>query len=206
MSKTRRAGLVRAGRSRSGTRLVGRRIGFAVLLIAFVAAGVQTTRAALTTAAQKGQLETASGNGPFAIGQNVRVDRTVVQVTNVDLLGGLTAHDLANANHGIANQVNADQMQVQVTVRFVNDSKHAIAYPAKQIRLLVGKTAGVAAMSSTIPNGQLPPGAAIEGNLGFVAPRKGGALRLEMPSAHGRILINLGRADSVPASGAEHHH
>lgn len=177
-----------------------------VVLVVLIVAGVELTRTSLAPSPQSHRIATAPGSGPFAVGEPVRANGPVVEVSGVEQLGGPTVKDLANVNHGIANQVTPDQVQVEVTVRIVNDSNRVITYSPSQLLLRIGKAAGVKATSSTFTRGRLTPGTSVEGNLGFVAPRRGAALRLQLPSSHGPILIDLGRADSAPASGESHDH
>src|SRR3954451_18453969 len=99
-------------RATGGTPLarIGVVAGSAAVALALVTGGVVATVSTLR-AAPGSDTSALTGPGPFAVGQPVRTDIGVVQVTNVESLGGLSAQDLGGANHGIAGLVDADQAQ-----------------------------------------------------------------------------------------------
>jgi hypothetical protein len=146
-----------------------------------------------------------TGPGPFMVGQPVRTDSAVIEVTGVDLLDGLTAKDLSSANHGISHLVDANQVQVQVTLRLTNDTGNAVSYSPSQIGLRIGGKAPTKALSSTLPDGLLNPGVSLEGTVGFVAARDASTLQLELPRAGSPVLVDLGRTDKS-SGGAVHNH
>ena len=178
----------------------------------FVLAVVAAVAGVLVTAHQLSQhpVEYAgpqlTGPGPFAIGQAVRAEGGVVEVTGVDQLTGLTAQDLSSANHGIQNLVAPEDAQVQVTLRMVNDGRKAITVSTEHIGLRIAGKAAIKSMSSTLPKGRLGAGLSLEGTFGFVAPRNGSTLQLEIPGAHGPVLIDLGRTETSSAHDAGTHH
>jgi hypothetical protein len=172
----------------------------AVVTLGLIAGGVVATGLMLRPAAPV-------ESGPYPVGQPVRTRVGIVQVTGVDRLSGLSAQDLSNANHGVANLVAPDQAQVQVTLRLTNDGRRAVSYSASQVGLRVGGGAPIKAMSSTLPQSRLGAGVSLEGTLGFVAPRTGSALQLELPGPDGPVLVDLGRTDTgavQPGSGGHH--
>jgi hypothetical protein len=146
-----------------------------------------------------------TGAGPFMVGQPIRTDTTVVEVTGVELLGGLTAKDLSSANHGISHLVAANQVQVQVTVRLTNDTGKAVTFSPSQIGLRIGGKAPTKALSSTVPDGLLGPGMSLEGTVGFVAARDSSTIQLELQRAGSPVLVDLGHTDTS-AGGAVHNH
>jgi hypothetical protein len=143
--------------------------------------------------------------GPYAVGQAVHTGVGLVRVTGVERMGGLTAQDLASANHGVANLVSADQAQVQVTLRLTNDTDRTVDYSPSRIGLRINNGTAVTAMSSTLPESRLRAGASLEGTLGFVAARNGATLRLELPTDDGPVLVDLGTTD-VSAGQPQHTH
>jgi hypothetical protein len=182
---------------------VGVVVGSAAVALALVAGGVVATVATLRPAPGSDG-SALTGPGPFAVGQAVRTDIGVVRVTNVESLGGLSAQDLGGANHGIAGLVDADQAQVQVTLRLTNDTGSAVKYSPSQITMRSGSDKAVKAMSSTMPESELHAGSSLEGTLGFVASRTGSSLRLELP---GSVEVDLGRTDfstADPSQGHQH--
>ena len=176
-----------------------------VLILALFGAGIQTARSMLAGHGAPDRIATVTGNGPFEISQVVRSDGAAVEVTGLDFLTGVTADDLGGANHGVNNLVDAGQALVQVSVRIVNDSAKPLAYSSGKMTLRIGGAKGVAAMSSTIPDGRLAAGVSVEGTLGFSVVRNGKTLQLQLPSATGPILIGLGRADTHAADSSHRH-
>jgi hypothetical protein len=172
----------------------------ALLTLGLLAAALWTGfRQLVPTTADRLRLETTSGPGPFAVGQPVRTAIGVVTVTNVERLVGTTTKDMAGAVHGINNYVGADQTQVQVDVRVVDDTVNPIEWTPSAFRMQAGSAAPVLPQSSTMPGGRLGAGTSIEGTLGFVAPRAGSALTLRLPAVDGgTVLVDLGRVDVAP--------
>jgi hypothetical protein len=170
--------------------------------------GVRITHSMLWPAPVVVSLSGLTGPGPFVVGQAVRTDSAVIDVTGVALLNGLTAKDLSSANHGISHLVAANQVQVQVTLRLTNDTGAAFTYAPSQIRLRIGGKASTKALSSTLPDGPLRPGVSLEGTVGFVAARDASKLELELPRTGGPVLIDLGTTDksSAPGGAGTHHH
>jgi hypothetical protein len=100
--------------------------------------------------------------------------------------------------------VNADQAQVQVTLRLTNESDRTARWSRGRVGLRVGAKSAVAAMSSTLPPSSLTAGTSIEGALGSVAARNGATLQLELPTKDGPVLVDLGRTDVDTGTNEEH--
>jgi hypothetical protein len=147
-----------------------------------------------------------TGAGPFPIGEAFRAEDAVVTVTGVDKLSGLSAQDLGSVNHGIQNLVTPADAQVQVTLNIVNYGTQAVTVSTDHIGLRIAGKAAIKPMSSTLPKGRLGAGLSIEGEFGFVAPRNGSTLQLEMPGAHGPVLVDLGTIDTSTSHDAGGHH
>jgi hypothetical protein len=143
--------------------------------------------------------------GPYAVGEAVETSLGTVKVTGVERMGGLTAQDLSNANHGIGNLVSEGSAQVQVTLRLTNRSDHAVSYSPGQVGLRVGNLKPVGPMSSTLPRTRLKAGTSLEGTLGFVATRNGSALTLQLPTEDGPVLVDLGATDVATAEPTHQH-
>src|SRR5690242_14639959 len=139
--------------------------------LALLAGGVASTAAVLRP----------QPHGRYAVGEAVPTSIGTVRVTGVERMSGLTAQDLSNANHGVANLVAEGQAQVQVTLRVTNRTGTTLRYSPGQFGLRVGTLKPVHAMSSTLPKGQLKAGTSLEGTVGFVAARNGSTLALELP-------------------------
>jgi hypothetical protein len=180
----------------------------ALLTLGLLATALWTGfRQLVPTTADRLRLETASGPGPFAVGQPVRTAIGVVTVTNVERLVGTTTQDMAGAVHGINNYVGADQTQVQVDVRVVDDTVNPIEWTPSAFTMQAGSAAAVLPQSSTMPGGRLGAGTSIEGTLGFVAPRAGSALTLRLPGVDGgTVLVDLGKVDVAPPGVNSHDH
>jgi len=177
----------------------------AVLVALAVVVGVRITAAMLNPGPAHYSGPIASGAGPFAVGQTFRTDDAVVEVTGVELINGLSAQDLSNANHGIQNLVPPGQTQVQVTLRIVNDSRRRISLPTREITLLVKGNTTVKATSSTLATGTLGSGLSLEGSLGFVAPQDGSTVALQLGYPHRSFVVDLGRTDTQPATAKSGH-
>jgi hypothetical protein len=181
----------------------------ALLTLGLLAAGLWTGfRQLVPSTADRLRVPTASGPGPFAVGQSVRTAIGVVTVTHVERLQGTSVQDMAGAVHGIQNYVNDSQSQLQVDVRITDDGVQPITWSPSAFGIRIGSAGAVPAQSSTMPGGKLGAGTSVEGTLGFVAPRDGSALLLQLPAASGRtLLVDLGRVDVAPAgTGAGHDH
>ena len=172
----------------------------ALLTLGLLAAALWTGfRQLVPTTADRLRIDTATGPGPFAVGQPVRTALGVVTVTNVERLVGTTTKDMAGAVHGINNYVGADQTQVQVDVRITDDTVNPVEWTPSAFTMRVGSAAPVRPQSSTMPGGRLGAGTSIEGTLGFVAPRAGSALTLQLPAVGGgTVLVDLGKVDVAP--------
>lgn len=178
----------------------------ALLTLGLLAAALWTGfRQLVPTTAERLRVDAATGPGPFAVGRPVRTAIGVVTVTNVERLAGTTTKDMAGAVHGINNFVGADQTQVQVDVRVIDDTVNPIEWSPSAFRIKVGNAEPAGPQSSTMPGGRLGPGTSIEGTLGFVAPRAGAALTLQLPGADGgTVLVDLGKVDVAPPGTDTH--
>jgi len=179
-----------------------------LLLLAAVTSvwGVRVSSAMLSPPPARYSGPLAVGSGPFAVGQAFRADRAVVEITGVEVLNGLSAQDLSNANHGIQNLVQPGDAQVQVTVRLVNDGARPIDISTEAMTLKINGKRPIPATSSTLPKGRLRAGLSMEGSLGFVAPRDGSTLQLQVPATHGPLLVDLGRTDRNTSTDTTGHH
>jgi hypothetical protein len=180
----------------------------ALLTLGLLAAALWTGfRQLVPSTAERLRVDAATGPGPFAVGQPVRTAIGVVTVTNVERLAGTTTKDMAGAVHGINNYVGADQTQVQVDIRVTDDTVAPIQWSPSAFRIKVGGAAPALPQSSTMPGGRLGAGTSIEGTLGFVAPRAGAALTLQLPGTDGgTVLVDLGKVDTAPpGTGSDDH-
>lgn len=180
---------------------------FAVAVLLLTGTGVLVTVGAVAPhrATYRGPL--LSGPGPFPIATPIRGASAVLEVVGVDQLGGLSPQDLSSANHGIQNLVAPEDAQIQVTMRVTNDGRSALAMADQHFGLRINGKKAIPAMSSTLPTGTLGAGLTVEGSLGFVAPRNGSKLELEVSAPTGPALVELGRTDkSVGPSSGSHHH
>jgi hypothetical protein len=146
-------------------------------------------------------------DGP-GVAQPVRLGFGWLTVTHVEQTAGLTARDLAGMTHGISGLVRSGRVQVQVTVQLANALERSVVrYDPGQFSLLVGDETVLPATSS-LRGGELQPGAAVEGRLGFVVPARGQRLALSFhdPTRAGQVLIGLGSATRAPGKPAGHGH
>jgi hypothetical protein len=196
-----------SSRRRLGAKRVATLSAVFVLAVTTAVGGALVTRAQLSNHPVQYRGERLTGPGPFAVGRGVRSVGTVVEVTGVDQLTGLTAQDLSSANHGIQNLVAPEDAQVQVTLRLVNDGSKAVTVSTARIGLRIAGKPAIKSISSTLSDGRLGAGLNLEGTLGFVAPRNGSILQLEIPGPHGPVLIDLGRTETgaTPATSGHHH-
>jgi hypothetical protein len=181
----------------------------ALLTLVLLAAALWSGfRQLVPSTADRLRVETATGPGPFAVGQSVRTSIGVVTVTHVERLQGTSTKDMAGAVHGIQNYVSAEQTQVQVDVRVTDDRPAPIIWSPSAFGMRIGSAAAVAPQSSTMPGGRLGAGTTVEGTLGFIAPRAGATLTLQLPGADGgTVLVDLGKVDTAPAgTEADHGH
>jgi hypothetical protein len=130
-------------------------------------------------------------------GAPVRTSFGVLAVDSVERLKGLTAKDLAGMTHGIQSLVQADHIQVQVSLELSNVLESAVSYAPEQFRVRIERARPAYAPGfGSIRAGTLQPHAGLNATLGFVLPRperKNARLWLEFADHGARpIRIDLG--------------
>lgn len=130
---------------------------------------------------------------PAAVGDEVPTSFGAIVVQQVQRLQGLTARAVGGVTH-FPSFVGAERTQVQVRLSLTNRRGRPATYSATQFRLRAGSSA-IAPRQSRLPSATLPPGATIDTELSFIAPRDGSLLRLEFADRGraGAIVVDLGR-------------
>lgn len=147
--------------------------------------------------------------GPFGTSQDIPVSFGVLAVEHVEQLNGIGARAVAGATHGISGLVAPDKVQVQASVTMTNLLDRPIAYDPRQFQLLVGRDRKpIDEVRSNLRPGTLQPGASIDSQLKFVAPRTGSKLwvRFSDPGRATPILIDLGRTGTTPEGAFDGFH
>ncbi len=139
-------------------------IGLLALVLALAAAGVLQAAAGISDALRDGL--------SFGVAQPIPTGYGALTVAQVEVMDGLTSQDLSGVTHGIQNLVLSQNVQLQITLQFVNRSDRPSALSPDQFRLASAVNAeGLAPTSGTLQTGSLPAGASLDANLSFVTPR-----------------------------------
>ena len=143
--------------------------------------------------------------GPFAVGQAIPTSFGAVRVEFVARADGVTKQQMGGMPMG-QDHVAEDEVQVEPTVILTNGLGDPLALSPAQFRLVVDDRAPLELRGANIRPTLLAPGASIEAQLIFVAPRDGAQLWLEFadPGRPAPVRIDLGRTDQAPADAGGH--
>lgn len=151
--------------------------------------------------------ESARVPAPSAVAKSVPTSFGAIAVEDVQELRGLSSRAVGGVTH-FPSFVPAEQTQVQVLVSLSNLRGRRVSYSAEQFRLLAGGRE-ITPRASGLTPGTLEPGASVETQLRFLAPRDGSTLRLAFadPGRREPIVIGLGRTSRASArpGGSEGH-
>lgn len=139
------------------------------------------------------------------IGEPATTSFGAVRVQHVEKLGGLGGRALGGMTHGIANLVESDKMQVQVSATITNLSPKTLRYSPDQFQLRTSARKPVNLTGASVRPGTLQPDAAIDLRLTFVVPRKDARLWISFddPGSREPVLVDLGRIQVANDSRSE---
>lgn len=104
-----------------------------------------------------------------SIGKSQRTSFGTVSVQSVEVLNGLSEHDLGGGAHGVQGLVTSGRTSMAVAVRLSNTSDRPVRFAPEEFRLrAAGAKESVRASAGSLQPGVLLPGASIDGRLAFV--------------------------------------
>ncbi|MBA2558602.1 MAG: hypothetical protein H0V07_01715 [Propionibacteriales bacterium] len=141
-----------------------------------------------------------------------------VDVLDIHRLGGPTSQQLGGMAHGVPGLVSAGQAFVQLQVRISADpTGQGGTYAFDQFAVQAAGAKAVAPMSTSFPAGNVSPGMAVQGSIGFVVPVDTAGLTLLYQDPGNRVVsADLGRLPALTTEPGgpkartpdlgEHHH
>ncbi|MDB5081984.1 MAG: hypothetical protein JWP00_3908 [Chloroflexi bacterium] len=173
-------------------------------------AGAVLAASVLSPASQGPGTGTAARS--FGVAEIIPTSFGKVSVTHAQVVNGVSAQDLAGANHGVQNYVPADHAQVQVFIHISNQLNQPVNYSPANFEMVVLKEQNprpLLVSGASIKPGLLTGGANLDASLSFVTPRNGANLWVKyIDPVNGQIsFVDLGKVDTQleTDTGDDHH-
>ena len=128
-------------------------------------------------------------------------------VTHVEQVNGLSDEDLGGATHGIQGFVADDQLMIRVTLTVSAGDRSASYQPQLLQAFRTGTKKVVPAAGGSLPGGELPAHARIEGVLSYLVPRDGAQYALRAVNGTEQVpLLRVSGPGDTPAPSIPHTH
>jgi hypothetical protein len=137
----------------------------------------------------------------------LHVGGSTFTVTHVEQVNGLSDVDVGGMTHGIQGFVAGDQLMIRVSLTVSSGSKSVAYQPQLLQAFRTGAKQGVAPAGGSLPGGQLPAHARIEGVLSYLVPRDGAQFALRAVNGTEQVpLLRVSGPGGTPAPSHDTSH